>query len=296
MDVSDVVAVISQPDRPAGRGLSLRKPAVKVCAERAGIEVHQPTKVRTQAFAELIRSFNADVGVVVAYGRILPLAILEAPKHGCVNVHASLLPRWRGAAPIQWSVAKGDPQTGVTLMQMDEGMDTGPMLKTRVVEIDGQENAGELSVRLSKVGAALLKEELPAFVAGELPPIEQNEDNATHARLLKKSDGEIRWQLSAQQVHDWIRGMNPWPGAFTFSRNQQIKIHKARPLLTSVGEALGAGEVLGMVDGSLLIGCGQGVLAVDELQQSGKKRMSAESFASGQLLSKGAFLSSKEPQ
>ena len=294
LEFTDVVAVITQPDRPAGRGLSLRKPPVKVCAKRAGVEIHQPTKVRTAAFADLLRSYEADVGVVVAYGRILPRAVLGAPRLGCVNVHASLLPRWRGAAPIQWAVAEGDTESGVTLMQMDEGMDTGPLLASRRIELDPNETAGQLSKRLSDLGSLILREELGAYVEGKLTPQKQDGMQATHARLLKKSDGEVDWRLDVGQVHNLIRGMNPWPGATTNAGVQQLKIHRARIHSHDSFEGSSPGMICGFSDNALLVACGRGVLGIDELQQSGKKRMGADRFATGHLLSKGTLLSSKD--
>ena len=182
-EISEVVAVISQPDRPAGRGLSMRPPAVKQRALELGLDVWQPTKVRTAEFAERLRTLEADVAVVVAYGRILPLAVLEAPRAGCVNVHASLLPRWRGAAPIQWSIVHGDEETGVTLMQMDEGMDTGPILATAATRIEAADDAATLSERLSNMGAALLREQLPRYLAGELTPKPQDDAASRRWRL-----------------------------------------------------------------------------------------------------------------
>jgi len=208
-EISDVAVVISQPDRPAGRGLSIRQPAVKRRALELGLEVWQPKRVRTPEFAASLRELSADVGVVVAYGRILPRAVLDAPTTGCVNVHASLLPRWRGAAPIQWSIVHGDSETGVTLMQMDEGMDTGPILATATTAIERNDDAASLGERLSKLGADLLREKLPQYVAGELMPIPQDDAEATMAPLLDKAHGRIDWNRSAREVHDQIRGMNP---------------------------------------------------------------------------------------
>ncbi len=277
-EIAEIPAVFSQPDRPAGRGLSLRKPAVKVRAEELGLTVHQPKKVRTAAFAELVESYNADVAVVVAYGRILPKRILEAPRLGCVNVHGSILPRWRGAAPIQWSIVAGDADAGVTLMQMDEGMDTGPMLHIAKTPIGKNENAGELFSRLSALGAKVLGEQLPRFVAGELPPIEQPE-GATHARMLKKADGALDFAQTATELHNRIRGLYPWPGTFATLGGKRVKIHQSR-LLQADGGHGAPGTVLDANDG-LRIACGEGILAIDELQVPGKKRMAASAYVAG---------------
>lgn len=283
--IGDVVAVITQPDRPAGRGLSTRAPAVKLRALELGLPVRQPRKVRNAAFAESLRALQADVGVVVAYGRILPTAVLEAPRFDCVNVHASLLPRWRGAAPIQWSIVHGDAQTGVTLMKMDEGMDTGPILSAVATPIEPREDAAALSARLSQMGAALLREELPKYLAGALRPQPQDEALACPAPLLRKEDGCIAWSKTAREVHNHIRGMNPWPGAYTELTGRRIKIHRALPMtLDPAGAA--PGEVVAL-DENILVACVQGVLAIAELQESGRKRVDARAFIAGRGISVG---------
>ena len=204
----------------------MRPPAVKKRALELGLEVWQPKKVRTAEFAEQLRALDADVAVVVAYGRILPRGVLDAPRTGCVNVHASLLPRWRGAAPIQWSIAHGDEETGVTLMQVDEGMDSGAILATVSTPITPDEDAATLSDRLSKMGAELLREQLARYVAGDLTPQPQEEGAVTMAPLLKKEHGRIDWNKPAQAVHNQIRGMNPWPGAHTVLGERRIKVHR----------------------------------------------------------------------
>jgi methionyl-tRNA formyltransferase len=291
-EISEVVAVISQPDRPAGRGLAMRSPAVKQRALELGLDVWQPTKVRTTEFAERLRTLEADVAVVVAYGRILPLAVLEAPRAGCVNVHASLLPRWRGAAPIQWSIVHGDQETGVTLMQMDEGMDTGPILATAVTRIEAADDAATLSERLSNMGAALLREQLPRYLAGELTPKHQDDAAATMAPLLDKSDGRIQWNKTAREVHNQIRGMNPWPGAHTVLGERRIKVH--RTLATTLDpEAARPGEVIALDPEGILVACAEGTLEIQELQESGRKRVDARAFASGRGVAVGDCFSSE---
>ena len=285
-DISDVAAVISQPDKPAGRGLPMRLPAVKTRALELGLDVWQPTKVRTAEFAERLESLGADVGVVVAYGRILPRAVLGAPRLGCVNVHASLLPRWRGAAPIQWSIVHGDTETGVTLMQMDEGMDTGPILAKASLPIDRTDDAASLGARLSALGGELLRRELPRYLAGELTPEPQDDSLATMAPLLAKEHGRIDWSKPASAVHDQIRGMNPWPGAFTWLGDRRIKVHRA---LASTLDPEGAapGEVTALDPEAILVACGSGTLEIQELQESGRKRVDARAFATGRRVAVG---------
>lgn len=278
--ISEIVAVVSQPDRPAGRGLSVRAPAVKERAIELGLDVWQPKKVRTEEFAERLRALQADVGVVVAYGRILPRGVLDAPSTGCVNVHASLLPRWRGAAPIQWSIVHGDEETGVTLMQMDEGMDTGPILAAARVPILRGDDASTLGARLSELGGDLLRTELPRYVAGELTPTPQDDSLATMAPLLQKSDGFIDWEQPAKAVHDRIRGMNPWPGAQTSLDGRRIKVHRADFSTLDPGRAK-PGEVIALDPEGVLVACAEGTIELQELQESGRKRVPASAFISG---------------
>ena len=285
-DISDIAVVISQPDRPAGRGLAMRPPAVKKRALELGLEVWQPKKVRTAEFAEKLRALEADVGVVVAYGRILPRGVLDAPRTGCVNVHASLLPRWRGAAPIQWSIVHGDEETGVTLMQVDEGMDSGAILATVSTPIAADEDAATLSDRLSRMGAELLREQLARYVAGDLTPQPQDEGAVTMAPLLKKEHGRIDWNKSAQAVHNQIRGMNPWPGAHTVLGERRIKVHRT---VASTLDPEGAppGQVIALDPEGILVACAEGTLEIQELQESGRKRVDARAFASGRGVAVG---------
>jgi methionyl-tRNA formyltransferase len=285
-DMSEVAVVISQPDRPAGRGLAMRPPAVKKRALELGLEVWQPTKVRTAEFAAKLKGLEADVAVVVAYGRIVPRAVLDAPRMGCVNVHASLLPRWRGAAPIQWSIVHGDAETGVSLMQMDEGMDTGAVLATTSTLIARDDDAATLSDRLSKMGAELLRTELPRYVAGEITPRPQDESAATMAPLLKKEHGRIDWNKSSEAVHNQIRGMNPWPGAHTVLGERRIKVHRT---VASTLDPEGAtpGQVTALDAEGILVACAEGTLEIQELQESGRKRVDARAFASGRGVAVG---------
>lgn len=291
-DVAEVVAVYSQPDRPAGRGMKLTPPPVKVLAESLGIPVFQPVKVRTRAFAEEVRSHGADVALVVAYGRILPTAILDAPRLGCVNVHGSILPRWRGAAPIQWAIVSGDAETGVSLMRMDEGMDTGPVLASLCTAITPDETTAELAVRLSDLGATLVREALPAYVRGELTAVPQPATGATMAAMLTKESGLVDFSGTAKQTHDLIRGMNPWPGAYAFSGDQRIKIHRS-VVTTMAGDGAAPGTVLRADRHAIEVQCGVGVLSLLELQQDGKRKLPAHEFLSGFTLPSGTVLVGK---
>lgn len=284
--ISDIAAVISQPDRPAGRGLTVRPPAVKQRALELGLDVWQPTKVRTSDFAERLRQLEADVGVVVAYGRILPRAVLDAPRTGCVNVHASLLPRWRGAAPIQWAIVNGDPETGVTLMQMDEGMDTGPILATSTLSIERGDDAASLTDRLSHSGAELLREQLPLYLAGELIPTPQDNAYATMAPLLQKSHGRIDWNKSSREVHNQIRGMNPWPGAHTTLAGRRIKVFRTQ-FSTLDPETAVPGQVTALDPEGILVACAEGTIELQELQESGRKRVDARAFTTGRGIQVG---------
>ena len=290
--ISEIAVVISQPDRPAGRGLAMRPPAVKKRALELGLEVWQPTKVRTADFASRLRALEADVAVVVAYGRILPRAVLDAPRLGCVNVHASLLPRWRGAAPIQWAIVHGDRVSGVTLMQMDEGMDTGAIIAMESTPIQSTDDAESLSKRLSEMGSELLRAQLPRYVAGELTAKQQDENAATMAPLLTKDHGRIDWNKPAEAVHDQVRGMNPWPGAHTALHGRRIKVHRT---LASTLDSEGAppGQVIALDADGILVACAEGTLEIQELQESGRKRVDARAFATGRGVSVGDRFSSE---
>ncbi len=295
--IADVVCVITQPDRPKGRGLELAPPPVKVRALALGVPVLQPVKVRTPEFAAQLRAFDAELAIVVAYGRILTRAVLDAPRRGCLNVHASLLPRWRGAAPIQWAVASGDAETGVCLMQMDEGLDTGPVLARRASPIGANETAGELAERLSQLGAQLLTEELPRYLGGALVAVPQEHAQMTLAPILEKTHGAIDWQKSAWQVHDLVRGMTPWPGAYTrLTAGTTLKVH-ATHVLADAGVAADAdvraeaGTVLHADRArGLVIACGEGALALDAVQPEGKRRMTAADYLAGRALGVGDVL------
>jgi methionyl-tRNA formyltransferase len=292
-EIADVVGVVCQPDKPAGRGLELKPPPVKRRALELGLEVAQPTKVRTPEFAEWVRSKQADVALVIAYGRILPKAVLEAPRRGCMNLHASMLPKYRGAAPITWAVVDGETRTGIALMQMDEGMDTGPVFATREVAIGPETTSGELSELLARCAASVTRELLTRAVDGELVASPQSEQEATHARMLTKDDGRIDWSKSAQRVHDHVRGMTPWPGAFTHvgegAARKTLKV-----LATRLGGSSGANAAPGTVvlgeRGRVEIACGEGSIELVRAQVEGKKPLAASELVSGRALAGGMVL------
>jgi methionyl-tRNA formyltransferase len=287
VEIADVVAVVCQPDRPQGRGLELTAPPVKKRALELGLNVVQPTKLKTGEFAKWLREQNADVALVVAYGRILPKDVLEAPRLGCVNVHASLLPKLRGAAPITWAVVRGEPETGVTLMQMDEGMDTGAMLEQFSTPISDEETAGELSERLSAIGALATRKGLPTYVAGGYTPIQQDHAKATMAPMLKKEDGRIDFTKPARAVHDHVRGMTPWPGASTTARGKTVKVHATR--VTDVPQNVKAepGTVVFADKSRVVVACGERGVELTRIQLEGKKAIGAGDWFLGRGIAEG---------
>jgi methionyl-tRNA formyltransferase len=286
---SDLRGVVCQPDRPSGRGLQLHAPAVKVAARELGVPVVQPIKIRTPDFAAWVGEQAADVAVVLAYGRILPSAVLSAPRRGCMNLHASILPKLRGAAPINWAIARGDRETGVSLMQMDEGLDTGPVYAVRRIEIGDDDTAGDLAVRLGELAAEIVREDLPRAVRGELATTPQNETEATLAPLLEKKDGEIDWSQPARKVHDHVRGMTPWPGAFTHVGGKMVKVLVTRRSTFSTGDAA-PGTILVADPDAVLVACGDGALEVMRAQVEGRKPLSARELVAGRTLVAGTRL------
>ncbi len=286
LSTDEVVAVVCQPDKPAGRGQKLTPPPVKARALAAGLRVMQPTSVRKPPFLDELRALAPDVCVVVAYGKILPPDVLAAPKHGCLNVHASLLPRYRGAAPIQWAIIRGERETGVTLMQMDAGMDTGDMLLKRAVAIDETITAGELHDKLAPVGAELLVEGLARLKAGTLPPEKQNDAEATLAPMLTKETGRVDFASGARAVRDRVRGCDPWPTAFTTLGDAMLKLYRPR-VVSGSGVP---GVVLGADRDGLIVACGEDAVAFGELQLPGKKRMSAQALLAGRPIPTGTRL------
>ncbi len=286
LETEEVVAVVSQPDKPAGRGLGLQAPAVKVRALAAGLPVLQPPSVRKPPFTEVLAPLAPDICVVVAYGKILPPELLALPQLGCLNVHASLLPKYRGAAPIQWSVIHGERETGVTLMQMDAGMDTGAMLLQRALPVDDRVTAGELHVTLSRLGAEVLRDGLAALKAGTLVPRPQDPALATMAPMLTKETGRVDFAAGARAVRDLVRGCDPWPTAYTTLDGAPLKLFRAK-IVSGQGVP---GRVLGADRDGLIVGCGGDAVAFAELQLPGKKRLSAQALLAGRPIPTGTQL------
>ena len=283
----EVTGVFTQPDKPQGRKMVLTPPPVKVLALENAIKVYQPTKMRDGTALEMLKEADPELVIVVAYGKILPKEILEFPKYGCINIHASLLPELRGAAPIQWSVINGCEKTGVTSMQMDEGLDTGDMLIKAEVEIGINETAGELHDKLSALGADVLEKTIEALLKGELAPEKQNHDLFTYAPMLSKELSPIDWNCSAKEVHNKIRGLSPWPSANAVLGGKKVKIHKS--VLTSE-KGIKTGEIV-VADKRLVVACGDlNCIEILELQAEGKKSMNAADYLRGNAVAAGTFM------
>jgi methionyl-tRNA formyltransferase len=273
----EVVGVVTRIDKPAGRGKVLTPPAVKIAAERSDIPVFQPTRVREPESVAAIRAMGPEIIVVAAYGQILPREILTMPKFGCINIHASLLPAYRGAAPINWAIINGETRTGITIMQMDEGLDTGAVLAQDSIPIAPRDTAGDLTEKLSEQGSWLIVDTLSRIEAEGLAAVPQDNSKASMAPLLKKEDGLIDWTMSARKIHNRVRGLSPWPGAHGYLDGKIIKI-----LGTEVAEGTGEPGALYEQDrNSLVIGTGNGLLRIMTIQPEGKKPMSASEFLRG---------------
>lgn len=285
-----VVGVVCQPDRPKGRGHQLVAPPVKLVAERAGIPVLQPLKIRTPEFLQSLSSWQPDVIAVAAYGRILHAPILQLPPMGCVNVHGSLLPRYRGAAPVQWAVINGETETGITTMLMDEGMDTGAMLLQEKLEILPEDTAGTLAPRLAALGGRLLIDTLTQLKGGTLVPTKQDDQQATMAPLLKKEDGLINWTLSATSLANRVRGLSPWPGAYTFLGDERWNIWKAVTQVSATTDT--PGTIVAVNKQSILVATGEGLLEIREIQTANSKRMAVAQFLAGHRVVVGQQLGS----
>ena len=289
-DGHDIAAVFTQPDKPAGRGKHLHEPPVKTFALERGIAVHQPSKLKSnEEVRAIFESISADACVVAAYGKILPEWMLAIPRLGCINVHSSLLPKYRGAAPINWAIANGEVETGLTIMQMDPGMDTGPMLARSAIKIGEEETAPELSARLARAGAELLSETLPRIALGEIRPMHQNTDEATYAPMLKREDGLIDWRMTAREIANRVRAFQPWPGSYTSFRGSKLIIWRARAISDHAShEGADAGTILGIDANAVTIACaGPSAMRVEEIQVEGKRRMSAREFVNGARLKAG---------
>jgi len=283
-----VLAVVTQPDRPKGRGRLMVAPPIKEVAMDYGYPVLQPAKVKEAWFLDKIRALNPDLFVVIAYGHILPGPVLAIPRLGAINIHASLLPAYRGAAPIQWAIINGDQETGVTTMWMDEGMDTGDTLLTAKVPIGPEDTAQTLHKRLARVGAQRLIDTLNQLASSNLVATPQDQSKATYAPFLKKQDGRIDWGKEAKSLDAFIRGMNPWPGAFTSLSGKRLKIYKAKYLQQRAGEK--PGTVLPGFAGDLNVATGRGLLALKEVQLESGKRLAIEAFLRGCPVPPGTIL------
>ena len=284
----EVLIVVTQPDKPKGRSGALQYTPVKECALAHGIEVFQPTKIRLEENVAFLRKYEADIFVVAAFGQILPKSILDMPKYGCINVHASLLPKYRGAAPIQWAVINGDKVTGVTIQQMDIGVDTGDIIVTKELAISEEETGGGLFDKLAVVGAEACLEALEQIAKGTATRTPQNHDEATHVSMISKEFGNIDWNRSAAEIERLIRGLNPWPSAYTKLDGKTFKIWKAK--VVSEENEYATGCIIRVGKGEMLVQTGNGVLSLLEVQLEGKKRMEVDAFLRGYQVEEGTFL------
>lgn len=284
----EVMAVFTQPDKPKGRGKKLAKPEVKICAEAHGLEVYQPTRLRNPENVQLLEQLNPDVIVVVAYGQLLPKSILDIPKYGCVNVHGSILPKYRGAAPIQWSVANGDTETGITTMLMDVGLDTGDMLLKETVKIPSDATSLDMEVTLAEVGAALLVKTLEGLADGSIKPEAQDDAASCYASMLDKNISKIDWNMPATLVESRIRGFNPWPIAHTTCLDETLKIFKAEVVEEETSSEVGT--IVSADKKSFSVQTGKGLLKVLELQLGSNKRMTTQAFLLGRTIEVGTKL------
>ena len=284
-----VVSVVTQPDKPKGRGKELQMTPVKICAMAHAIPVFQPVKIKAPEAVKILREYEADIFVVAAFGQILSEEILAMPKYGCVNIHASLLPKYRGAGPIQWAIIDGEKKTGVTIMQMDKGLDTGDMLLQKEVEIDKRETGDSLHDKLAAAGAELIVEALPQIEAGKLTP-----RRSCYAKMLHKSMGKIDWNMPAEKLDCLIRGLLSWPGAYTVFRGKNLKIWEEEPVLPGelLAEPLEAepGGIVRVEKDAFYVQCGDGILKVLSVQMEGKKRMSVRDFLLGYPMKPGEHL------
>lgn len=287
-----IVGIVTQPDRPKGRGQQLTPSPVKLIAQREGISILQPVKMKAQEFLEPLAAWKPDLIAVTAFGRILHPGILSLPPRGCVNVHGSLLPKYRGAAPVQWAVINGETGTGITTMLMDEGMDTGAILLQEKLTIMPDDTAGTLAPRLAELGGRLLIETIAQLTAGTLMPKKQDNGQATMAPLLKKEDGLIDWTMKASALANRVRGLSPWPGAYTFSGEERWNIWKA---VSTAGQTTDKpGTVVAVDKQSILVATGEGLLEVREIQTANSKRMPVSQFLSGHKVSAGIQLGLQE--
>lgn len=285
-EVAEVVGVVCQPDRPAGRGLDVVQPPIKRAALELSLTVHQPERVKNGELANWLRERQPDIAVVLAYGRILPAGVLDAPRLGCVNLHASLLPKYRGAAPIQWAILAGEKTTGISLMQMELGLDTGPIFTTHSIPIGPDETAGELTLRIAELGGVVVRSDVPKLLAGELSATPQDAALASHAPPLEREHGRIDWNRPSSVLHDFVRGLTPRPGAFTTLRGKQLRITRSARI-TSPSLAPG---VVRVERPRVLIGTADGALELLRAQVEGRRELDALSLVNGRAIGDGDVL------
>lgn len=284
----EILGVVTQPDKPVGRGKKLGMPPVKELALKYDLPVYQPVKSRDEEFVNILRELNPDLIVVVAFGQILPKSILDIPKLGCINVHVSLLPKYRGAAPINWVIINGEKKTGVTTMYMDEGLDTGDMILTSEFDLDNEITAGELHDKMAVIGAQTLKETIYLIEKGEAPRIPQNHDEFTYAPIMNKSLGNIDWNKSANDIHNLVRGVNPWPSAYTIYNNSTMKVWKTE-VLNEISNKI-PGTILSVDKDGIRVSTKDNVILVKEIQMPGKKRVLVSEYIKGNSIETNVLL------
>ena len=284
----DIIGVVTQPDKPVGRGKKMGMPPVKELALKYDLPVYQPIKARDEEFVKILKDLNPDLIVVVAFGQILPKSILDIPKFGCVNVHVSLLPKYRGAAPINWVIINGEDKTGVTTMYMDEGLDTGDMILTSEFELNDEITAGELHDIMKEEGAKVLKETIDLIEKGEAPRIPQNHEEFTYAPMMNKTLGQIDFSKSAKDIHNLVRGVNPWPSAYTTYKGQTMKIWKTKVLSESSDKV--PGTILKVDKEGIRVSTKDNVILISEIQMPGKKRVLVEEYIKGNSIETNEIL------
>ena len=286
----EVVAVVTQPDKPKGRSGQMQFSPVKECALKYGLPVFQPERIKRPEAVEVLRGYDAQIFVVAAFGQIVSREILDMPPFGCINIHASLLPKYRGASPIQQAVLDGEKVSGVTIMQMEDGIDTGDILYQKEITLDPKETGASLFDKLAQLGAEAIVEALPLLQAGKLTPVKQDESKATHVRMISKSDGLIDWSESSEVIERKIRGLNSWPSDYTYYKGKQLKIWDGDVLSIAAKGDAEPGRIVGVDKQTILVQTGAGVLAIRELQLEGKKRMKTHDFLLGYPVCAGEIL------
>lgn len=286
-----VLAVVTQPDKPKGRGKEMQFTPVKACAVKYDIPVFQPFKIKEPEAVEILRTYHADLFVVAAFGQILSEEILSMPRYGCVNIHASLLPKYRGAGPIQWAIIDGERETGITIMQMEKGLDTGDILLQKSISIDEKETGDSLHDKLAVLGAELIVDAIPKIETGAITPVKQKDEDSSYAKMLQKSMGKIDWEKPAVQIERLVRGLNSWPSAYTSYHGKTLKIWESSLVQSDENDTSEAGEVVSVEKDAFLVQTGEGILKVTQVQLEGKKRMPVKDFLLGYQMQAGERLS-----